>query len=169
LLVKKAGEFMKRPSHSFFFPKRKNILPSEDTLVIEAVPISGNPDIAGCKLLKAFEFIKKGLEENYFKVEKAQFDWQKGELARFAYKINKSSIRDAGQGKPVNRRGPPLSMEKHVLEFKKRHSAFYEKDGFIWAQDKRRYSDFVSCATALLNDEYLEGKALSFRILNRKK
>ncbi|MEM0231309.1 MAG: nucleotidyltransferase domain-containing protein [Candidatus Woesearchaeota archaeon] len=166
---KKAQEFLEEPSLSFFFPKKIVLKPSESVLLIEAEPVEGNVDRAGCKLLKALEFIRKGLEQNYFKVEKAELHWEKMGNAIFEFKISNQSIMEAALGRPVLRRGPPAELKKHADEFRKKHGDCYEKDGFVWARIERKYSSFVECAEHLIDKLYLQDKARGFRILNKEK
>ncbi|MEJ2248999.1 MAG: hypothetical protein P8Y70_08170 [Candidatus Lokiarchaeota archaeon] len=41
------------------------------------------------------------------------------------------------------RRGPPLKKGKHVKRFKQKNSNYFEKNGYLWVEEKREFWDFI--------------------------
>ncbi len=67
--------------------------------------------------------------EVYFEDEKNQYN-----LAIFCEKpyISKTYIR----------KGPPITEEKHTVNFKRKNPEYFEKDGYLWVETMRDYSNF---------------------------
>ncbi len=43
-----------------------------------------------------------------------------------------------------DRRGPPANEKQHTDKFKKKNPNYFEKDGYLWIQSKRKFKDFLS-------------------------
>jgi tRNA nucleotidyltransferase (CCA-adding enzyme) len=42
------------------------------------------------------------------------------------------------------RRGPPIKESTHVKKFVKKNPTYFEKDGFLWVEVQRKFTDFLS-------------------------
>ncbi|MBX4196543.1 nucleotidyltransferase domain-containing protein [Candidatus Pacearchaeota archaeon] len=126
-------KFISKPSISFF--ERKEI--GKDELQKKArqknaefahIVMKTNKqagDIAGTKMKKFSKFIVKSLGRN-FKVIEDLFVYKGGNSADLFVIAKKN--------KEVIQIGPPVSMEKHVKEFKKEHKKTFVKNGYIHAR-----------------------------------
>jgi tRNA nucleotidyltransferase (CCA-adding enzyme) len=43
-----------------------------------------------------------------------------------------------------SRRGPPVKENSHVKKFIKKNPTYFEKDGFLWVEVQRKFTDFLS-------------------------
>ncbi|MFX1390945.1 MAG: hypothetical protein ACFE9Z_12845, partial [Promethearchaeota archaeon] len=67
--------------------------------------------------------------ELYFEEEKEEYN-----LAIYCENLNIS--------KSYNRQGPPIEEIKHAEKFKKKNPSFYEKNGYLWVETPREFSNF---------------------------
>ncbi len=117
-----AKKFLKKPSIlsfektkvDFFKLKKKGKL-----VLIKVKAPSGKEDPIGAKLLKAFEFISKRLQE--FDVIDAGWEWDKGTKAEFWYVLKNDKL-------PMyfEIAGPPVSMKEAVKKFKQKHKKVFK-------------------------------------------
>ncbi len=115
------------------------------------MPKKGKEDISGAKLMKAFEFVKKGLEE--FGVKEAGWEWDKSKKAVFWFSTAKKKLPET-----IEWTGPPLMMENRVKEFKKKYKKTYTKKGRIFAKIKRKYPAAESMVKSLVKEKYFKEK-----------
>lgn len=125
--------YSKKPSDEFFTPKKHSFKSDHNSILLEVKPKSGKQDVVGAKLLKAFEHIKRKLEENDFKIKDAKWHWNK--IALFSYELE-SSVLD--EFKEV--RGPPVNLKHHLEEFEKKHGKIYTKNGISYAKVRRNFT-----------------------------
>ncbi|MBI2143728.1 CCA tRNA nucleotidyltransferase [Candidatus Woesearchaeota archaeon] len=163
-----AERFLKKPSKDAF--EREEITAeklmqkagkNKKLVIVEAEPVKAKEDVAGAKLVKAFEHILLKLQENGFEVNGSGWEW------------NKNMKRDAllwyfiGKKEPEaeERAGPPLSNNLHADNFRKEHSGksgrqLLEKKGRLHVKIERAYRQPQQLISALLaEDAYLKGKA----------
>lgn len=124
--------YLKKPSNEFFIPKKHFFKSDKNSILLEVKPKTGKPDVVGAKLLKAFEFIKRKLAEEGFKIKDAKWHWNK--IALFSYELE-SAILD--EFKEV--RGPPIKLKDHLKAFEKKHGKIEIKNGIAYAKTQRSF------------------------------
>ena len=124
------GQFLKNPSEDFFVKKEEKI--PKGVLVLEFDFKKGKEDVIGGKFFSLFNKLQKQLNLNEFKVVKSNFVF--GEKAVFWYKMKNKEL-----PKKVEVRGPPINLEQHVKEFKKKHKTTIIKNGIIYSMENRKY------------------------------
>lgn len=163
LLKKKAKKFLKKPSKSFFEIEEidektlKKKAKNNHLILIDVKPKTGKEDVIGCKLIKALEFISKKLEKNDFKILDNGWKWNKKAL--FYFIIKKEKLSDE-----IEIIGPPLKVEFHVKNFKKKYKDTFTKNNKICAKIKRRFKSPIELIRSLKNEEYLKEKIISFNL-----
>ena len=87
--------------------------------------------------------------EVYFEDEKNQYN-----LAIFCEKpyISETYIR----------KGPPITEEKHTVNFKRKNPEYFEKDGYLWVETMRDYSNFSDFLKRFAKDKIPD----NFDVLN---
>ena len=45
--------------------------------------------------------------------------------------------------KNYERRGPPIKEKNHSIKFRKKNPNFFERDGFLWIESEREYTEFL--------------------------
>jgi len=152
LFKKKAKEFLKKPSISFFEKKEFSIddvkkKAKKDILfVLDVKALSGKEDIVGCKLIKALETIRKGIEKEDFKIIDYGWNWDKDALFYFIIKKEK-------MGKTKIHDGPPLRAKEHVKIFRKKYKKTFVSGGVVKAEVRRKYTDVNELIKVLIKDK----------------
>ncbi len=132
-------EFLKNPSNKFFV--KKDLYSSfldekyknKKLIKISLKPLDGKTDVIGGKLLKVYEFFKKELQKNGFRILKTDWEWDKKTDALLYFLFEKEPLE-----KTVEVEGPPIEMEEHVKNFKKIHKNIFVKSNRIFAKDQRK-------------------------------
>ena len=169
----KVSEFLKHPSPDFFKIKpipEINLANKEDPLLskiyiieLQNTNIKIHYTINRDKLYSLGESIKANGEkefshvdrfgkiifEVYFEDEKNQYN-----LAIFCEKpyISETYIR----------KGPPITQEKHTVNFKRKNPEYFEKDGYLWVETMRDYSNFSDFLKRFVKDKIPD----NFDVLN---
>jgi len=149
----KISEFLKQPSPEFFRIRpitEVNLSNKEDPLLskiyiieLQNTDIEIHYTINRDKLYSLGESIKANGEkefshvdrfgkiifEVYFEDEKNQYN-----LAIFCEKPYISET--------YFRRGPPITEETHAINFKKKNPEYFEKEGYLWIETIREFSNF---------------------------
>lgn len=107
-------KFISKPSAKFFVEKKID-LKSYD-LVFKVEPLSGSKDVAGTKMLKAFEKIKNELDKE-FGVKDSGWFWK--EHGCFYFKVKNKKL-----DKFRKHFGPPLRLEKDTIKFRNKYEKF---------------------------------------------
>jgi tRNA nucleotidyltransferase (CCA-adding enzyme) len=55
------------------------------------------------------------------------------------------------------RRGPPIDLVEAADEFRKRHTAIQERDGFLWTKEEREWRDPQKLVDRILDDNPVQG------------
>ncbi len=159
-----SNEFIKNPSKKFFERKdAKQVLIDEYKhehvfeLIIE--PMRGNEDIVGTKILKLLKFIHTKLKENDFKTE---FNWDFGYPTKAYFSTNTTTL----DAKKIVR-GPPTNIKKHCDLFKNKHESVFERDNFLYAEIKRKYTNIKTMIHDLLNDEHVTSRCKSIKLAHK--
>lgn len=128
-------------------------------LLIEVFALSGKEDVIGSKLLKAFDFIRKNLDDNEFKIKESDWKWDKRNKSLFWFIIASKPLDEF-----VERQGPPLKAKKFVEDFKKKHKNTFIKRDRIWAKDRREFIEPKKLVKFLIKDKYLKEKVKSLAV-----
>ena len=130
---KKAAEYLKKPSSTFF---EKKIMKIEDLqakagrkplVAITVVVPTGKKDVVGVKVVKVFHFLEKELAS--FGLKEAGWRWEGTSTASFYFILNKRSV-----AKIQTSFGPPLGLGAFVDEFKRKHTNTFVENGRIVAR-----------------------------------
>jgi tRNA nucleotidyltransferase (CCA-adding enzyme) len=55
------------------------------------------------------------------------------------------------------RRGPPTTDFQHSKKFKTKNPFYFEKEGYLWVEAQREYSDFLIFLKEYIKDKIPEG------------
>lgn len=134
-----ARKFLKRPSGEFFKEHEINVenlrelaqKKKAEFLHLEIETDGQEGDIAGTKMKKFAEFLKRELG-HYFEVVEEKFEYSGGEKARI-YLIVKAK-------KEILLLGPPVKMQEHARSFRRRHYGVFEEKGYLFAKERINFS-----------------------------
>ncbi|MFC1730504.1 CCA tRNA nucleotidyltransferase [candidate division KSB1 bacterium] len=161
IFTKRAKEFLKSPSKSFFIPEKIDIEKIEKKanakkgklILIDVQAKAGKEDVVGAKLLKSLEFIVKQMKMNDFNVIDSGWDWNKAKKALLWIIVGKDNLE-----KTTIREGPPVKVKMHYEKFKKMHKKTFEKKGKVYAEIKREFVNAELFITHLAKDDYIKAK-----------
>lgn len=158
LLKEKAAEFLKKPSEKFFVKEEVDLdvlkKKKGNLVYVEVEPLPGKEDVIGCKLLQAFEFLKKNLKE--FKAVESGWQWHKFWFLLKEKEAEKFEIRG----------GPPEKLKDYAQDFKKKYKKTYVEKGRLMAKVARenyRLNDFVK---EKLKDKYFKERVKKVSVVN---
>ena len=153
--VSSAKKFLERPSDKYFEYQETNLeqLKKKGNLVLVDVEVpEGKEDPVGAKLVKAFDYIAKELDE--FGIVKKEWEWDKYKNAVFIYLLKKEEL-----PAEYERPGPPVEMQKETIKFKKKHKKTFVKQGKVWAKIKYEFRTPEELLTKkVLKADYLKDK-----------
>jgi tRNA nucleotidyltransferase (CCA-adding enzyme) len=158
--------FLKKPSKELFKEKELTIdelkkkAKNNDLTVLKVKTIKKKEDVAGAKLVKAFEFISAKLAKNDFKVIGKGWDWNK-ELDGIVYFICDKKPLEKTKIHP----GPSLKTKEHVKRFKAKHKTTFNKSGRIYAKVKREFTKPKELIKKLIKDPYVKEKLKEIKLL----
>ncbi len=148
-LIKTCQGFIRHPSEKYFEEQEINwerLKKKGKIIYCKVAPLKTKKDVAGAKLLKAFEYCRNEVGRAGFKLHMA--GWQYGQESFFYFVVDK---------KPLNsfmlRSGPPLKHKQGVVHFRKQHKKVVVKDGRLYARVPRTFIHLEDCLKALLKSE----------------
>ncbi|MFW9988097.1 MAG: hypothetical protein ACFFC3_05535 [Candidatus Odinarchaeota archaeon] len=170
---KKVGEFLRNPSPEFF---RIRPIPEVDLsnkddsrlskifiIELQNTNFEIHYTINRDKLYSLGESIKANGEKEFSHIERfgkiifeVYFEDKKNEynIAIFCDKPNISET--------YIRKGPPITEERHVINFRRKNPNYFEKDGFLWVNTMREFNEF-----SVFLKEFIKNKIPdNFRIAN---
>ncbi len=169
-------EFKKNPNKKFFFIEEilEVNISTVDSSLVEKIFIvelkNENSEIHYTinrdKLYAIGENIKANGEKEFSHAErfgKIEFevyfedDIEEYNLAIFC---EKSKIT-----KNFERRGPPIKEENHAIKFRKKNPNFFERDGFLWIESEREYTEFLKLLEDFVKNKIPE----NLRVVNISK
>ncbi|MBL7055832.1 nucleotidyltransferase domain-containing protein [Candidatus Woesearchaeota archaeon] len=141
IIISRAKEFLKKPSIDFF---TINLMNEDDLrkkfrknlIIFKAVSLNKKEDIAGAKMLKAFHFIEASLKNYGFEINESDIVWNYKRESLLYYFLKKDNL-----SKEKEILGPPLSMKKHAVLFKKKHNKTLVRKNRLVAIEKRKHTD----------------------------
>jgi tRNA nucleotidyltransferase (CCA-adding enzyme) len=164
---KAAADFLKRPSEDFFVDKHVDeaglFKRYKGCIILDIKAKTGKTDVVGSKLLKAFEFISKGLTKKGFVIKESGWQWNKEFTAIFWFALKDNML-------PAKRivNGPPIDMEKASKEFKSIYKDAKPLKGRLVATVKEDVRDAKSNIELLCLAPYFKEKASLKKIRTEK-
>lgn len=154
-----AKTFLKKPTLSAFIEKKVNIhaLIQKKVPVVHVTTLNDKEDIAGTKMVKAFEFLKQQL--NPFGVKNAGWDWDKKKHASFWFILAKKNLPATEQ-----RIGPPKTMAKSCADFQKKYKNAKFVKGRMVATVKRPITNYKVALKETIAHPYLKDKFIAARL-----
>src|SRR3989344_2453739 len=151
---KKSKAYQKRDSLRFFeqekfsIKKIKRKYNKKSLILLEAHPLERKKDIAGAKLLKALEYLRKRLEEYGLVVWASSWHWD--EIAYLWLVTPKENI-----SRVYRHFGPEEIQKQRSEEFKKKHmnEKIYNENGRLYIKRKRRWVASKDYIDAIINDD----------------
>lgn len=169
IIRKKAKEFLTAPSISFFRKKETSIselrekYSGKTVISITAKAKDGKNDVIGSKIMKAFEYAKKKILENDFKLAASGWEWDEENPASFYFVIDSKEL-----SKEKERKGPMAKSKRFVEDFKNKHKRVFIKEGRVYAYVTREFRTAEELMKSLKDDEYLKIKltGMEYQIFN---
>ena len=166
LFRKKAKEFFNKPSKDFFIVKEFSVASLKEKYkdkklaLLEIEPLKRKDDIAGAKLLKAFEFINKELNKNDFKIIDKGWDWNKRSLAYFYFVFDNQPLPETKE-----QIGPPAKLSFHADKFRKKYRKITIRKKRMIAIIRREFRKPEDILKFLIMNNYLKDKLKKIKIV----
>ncbi len=159
LFSKAARAYLKRPSASFFEIEKidlktlaKKAKAKKCSLVsLQIEPLEGKRDVIGAKLLKVFSYLRTKLEG--YGIAQADWEWEQGEDATMFFTLKKK-IRPL----TMIKQGPPVKLQDHATQFRKRNKVVVEKGGKLYAKVTTLRPELEDFLQHILETTYLKEK-----------
>ncbi|MEM4263545.1 MAG: nucleotidyltransferase domain-containing protein [Candidatus Woesearchaeota archaeon] len=157
-----AKKFLKNPSEKFFEYKEidwKKLSKKGKLIILDVEVPEGKEDPVGAKLMKAYEYIKKKLDD--FKPgPETIIKWDKQRKAMFGYLLKQEKLPEEFEWP-----GPPAEMKEAAELFKKKHKKTFLKKGRIYAKVRYEYRTPEELLEKIIfKDEYLKDKVKKCRL-----
>ncbi len=145
---------------SWFEYKRINL--EKYDLVLKAAPLKGFSDVVGTKMLKAFEFIKRELN-NDFIVKDSGWFWKDHGYFYFSMKNKKLS-------RYKEHFGPPIRLTADCENFRDKYKKFSIKikNERLVVSLPRRFTELNGYIKYIIKDRYIKDKVRKIEILKTK-
>ncbi|MCB9361907.1 hypothetical protein H6504_00590 [Candidatus Woesearchaeota archaeon] len=160
--IKHAKSFLKSPNIVHF---RMDELTASDikgkvVCSIEVSTQQAKEDVAGCRILKVYEYIRDQLEKYGFTVQQSDWTFDKRQKGMLFYGIKEEEL-------PREHiwRGPPLSRPDDVVKFKEKYDDVYEEDGRCYARVTRDFIRPLDLLTHLVAQTYVKERTTSVNIV----
>ncbi|MBU0930199.1 MAG: CCA tRNA nucleotidyltransferase [Nanoarchaeota archaeon] len=156
LFIEVSKDYLKKQSQNFFI--KKNIIP-DDAIVLKVKALKGREDIVGAKLLKAYEYIKNKLNED-FGIKKSSWFWNKKIIFWYIPKTGELS-------EYTKHYGPPVGDEINLEKFKEKWNdkKLFSEHGRVYINIKRKHTKLKPYLIDLIKDNELKEKIKSIKIL----
>ncbi|MBT3323532.1 CCA tRNA nucleotidyltransferase [archaeon] len=158
LFKKIAKKFLKSKNKAEFFIRDEfdlDLLKKKkgELICLEVLPLDGKRDVVGAKLLKSFDFIKKRLEENEFKVKKSGWHWE--EKAILWFLLDKVEL-----SKEVKHYGPEIKSKERMKKFKAKwkDKKILNEDGISYVIRDRNYMKAQNLVLDLGEDSFVKNR-----------
>ena len=163
LLKKCAKAYLKKQNKEFFTLKPFVLDSLKGYTILKAIPLEGNRDVIGAKLLKVFLFLKTQLKLEEFSLQRSGWHWNRECYFYFKAREKKLSIYKKHYG-------PFLEDTEHMVRFKKKWKNYRirkeKKRVIVWIP--RRYATMHALLNALCKGSYVKTKVKAITLLHRK-
>ncbi|MBI4150859.1 hypothetical protein HY492_01920, partial [Candidatus Woesearchaeota archaeon] len=122
--------------------------------------INEKEDVAGSKMVKALEFLKRELTNNDFTMSDAWWEWDRQKHAFLFLATKEKSLPTT-----LLRKGPPKTMEQDAKAFKRKYKNAKVVRGKLVATVKRAFTKPVDVVKHALKHDYLKDKLAGIRLL----
>lgn len=154
--VKAAAAFLKSPSEKFFVEKKFN--PDKfKGLLVEVKTLDAKEDVAGAKMVRAFEYVRNALSD--FGIKDANWEWDRKSKAYWWFKTKLDTLPAT-----FDRKGPPLVMKDHVAAFKSQYNKTFEKAGHVYAKLKREHRNIKDVLSLALKSPFVKERVISAKL-----
>jgi len=154
-----AGAFMKKPRMEFFIQKKpdrellRKMAGKNSLLIVSTEPQQDKYDVAGAKLLKVYEHIKRHILINDFSLVDSGWYWDKKGPAMMWF-ITPGSLLSP---KRIHI-GPPLRAKEAAKRFAQKHPASFVQEDRLVVEMERRYRECREMLKDLLEGEYVTSR-----------
>jgi tRNA nucleotidyltransferase (CCA-adding enzyme) len=158
-LIAAAKKFLAKPSQEFFVETGVDFgkLAKKGHVVRVCITApTGKEDVVGTKLLHAFEYTKRFLED--FTLIASGWKWNKDSQAEFWYVVKQRTLPPT-----MIHPGPPLEFTRAVAAFKKAHKKTFVKGDRLMAEIKRPYTTPEQALAAAAQDEYVAQREITLK------
>ncbi len=149
--VSACKDFLKKPTVAHFSMKKptiEEIVGDSAAVLLDVENLEGSEDVVGCKLVKVVSFLKEQCAD--YPIQKAGFLWT--DSGATIYLVHDGKALDE-QKEFV---GPETEREEHAKNFRKRHKDVYERDGRLYAKEKRKFTVLAEEVASLLKESYVK-------------
>ena len=151
-----AKRFLKAKNKDEFFVKDKfsieglELRKKGKLICLDIVPLEGKRDVVGAKLLKSFDFIKRKIEENDFKLHDSGWHWEDNAVLWFM-------VEKAKLSNEVKHYGPSIKSKERLKQFKTKWKGkkILNEDGVSYVMREREYRDVELLLNALVSEGYV--------------
>jgi len=152
-----AKKFLKVPNISAFREQEVDFakLAKAGYLVkVEVQTLEEKEDVAGTKMVRAFEHVREGLVD--FNVKDAGWVWDKKAFGTWWFVLKVKEL-----AKQRDWPGPPTKFESAVKKFKQAHKKTFVKKGKVWAKVQRTERTPKEVLARVLASEYVRARVKS--------
>jgi len=158
LLQKACKNYLKNPTEKAFIKKQITI--PKDVNILEITPSQGKKDVIGSKLLKSFNFLKKQIELEGYKLKKSGWLWET--KAYFWFKVDKEKLSET-----IIKSGPFIKDQKNIIKFKKVNKNIYKKGNRYYSKIYRKHKNFKEFLKNLIKCTNLKDKIRKIQFISK--
>jgi tRNA nucleotidyltransferase (CCA-adding enzyme) len=118
-------------------------------IMVTLKPLQGKKDVVGAKCAKVFGHLRQTLHDHEFQIVHSSWEFQQDKAVLF-FAIPPSKL-----SKTRIIQGPPVTMQEHAKKFKQRHKKTMEKEGALYAEEKRAFVDASKLIEHVLKDKFV--------------
>ncbi|MBW3018750.1 nucleotidyltransferase domain-containing protein [Candidatus Woesearchaeota archaeon] len=155
--ISHAKKFLERPSAALFSPVSFDSSKFKG-LLVEVLTIKNKEDVAGVKMVRAFEYCRDQLAD--FGVINSGWEWDKKAKGLWYFSLRKYSLPAEFEWK-----GPPKDAEPFASKFRKIYRKVYIKNGFLFTKLKRRHTSAKLVLSDALKSAYVKQRIKSSKLL----
>ncbi len=158
-LQKQARAYLAQEEKEAFFVLQPFTLPEGNLHVVECTPLEGNKDIALTKVLKVYEWITRGLEEEGFSIRTQGWNPETPTTTMY-WEVEEEKLPST-----YYRQGPHIDQKEAVQSFKEKHQERAEQQGdYYVVLEKRKHPHIRDCLTHLINTSYTQERCIDIFI-----
>jgi tRNA nucleotidyltransferase (CCA-adding enzyme) len=152
-----AKKFLEKPSFDLFNPIPFNPVKFKG-LLVEVLTIKNKEDVAGVKMVRAFEYCRNALSD--FGIKQADWEWDRKSKGLWYFALKKYELPSEYEW-----RGPPVKIKDHADAFRKQYSDTYEKKGYLCTKLKRKLTSAKEVLSEALKSAYVKERVKSIKLL----
>ncbi len=148
--------FIETQDDNLFKEKKVNLKGYD--LVFKAIPLKGNADVVGTKILKVYEKIGLDLKSKNFVIIDSGWFWKKE--AYLYFKVKNKTL-----DKTIKHYGPPIKFKEDCKRFKQKYKKVQEENGRLVVILPRRFTNINQFSKSIIKDKEIKNKVKSIRIV----